>query len=93
MTTDTFNKLANRFCVWPLPDDVCADPCATYADHPHPRHGTNLLTVAQAEQMLRFILAGEHAFRLVDHTGEPCFWCGTSADEADMCDDCAEDCY
>lgn len=33
------------------------------------------------------------AFRLVDHTGEPCFWCGTSTDDADMCDDCAEDCW
>ncbi len=32
------------------------------------------------------------AFRLVDDTGEPCFWCGTSTDEEDMCDRCEADC-
>lgn len=61
--TDTFKQLANRFCAWPLPADVCADPCAIDANYPHPRHGTNLLTVAQAEQMLRHVLAGEADYR------------------------------
>lgn len=60
---DTFKQLANRFCAWPLPADVCADPCATDAKYPHPRHGTNLLTVSQAEQMLRHVLAGEADYR------------------------------
>lgn len=61
--SDTFKQLANRFCAWPLPADVCADPCAADANYPHPRHGTNLLTVSQAEQMLRHVLAGEADYR------------------------------
>lgn len=57
MSNDNFRKLAERFCAWPLPSEVCVDSCATIKDHPHQRHGTNLLTVAQAEDMLRHVLA------------------------------------
>ena len=61
--TDTFNELARRFCAWPLPKEVCADLCVTQHDYAYPRTGTNLLTVAQAEQMLRYVLAGEADYR------------------------------
>ena len=61
--TDTFKQLAIRFCQWPLPADVCADTCATIPNYGHPRHGTSLLTVSQAEQMLRYVLAGEAYYR------------------------------
>lgn len=61
--TDTFKQLANRFCAWPLPTDVCADLCATDSNYPQMRYGTNLLTTAQAEKMLRYVLAGEADYR------------------------------
>lgn len=48
---DTFKRMANRFCSTPLPDSVCADLNATVQGPG--RHGTNLLTVAEAEVMLR----------------------------------------
>lgn len=50
------DALAERFCSTPLPASVCADPCATMPDYPHSRSGTNLLTVAEARQMLAAIL-------------------------------------
>lgn len=61
--TDTFKQLAIRFCQWQLPVDVCADTCATIPNYEHARHGTSLLTAAQAEQMLRHVLAGEADYR------------------------------
>ena len=61
--TDTFKQLANRFCAWPLPADVCADGCASVPGYAYPRSGTNLLTVGQAEKMLRYVLAGEADYR------------------------------
>lgn len=42
--------LAQRFCAMPLPDDVCADFCATQQGAG--RYGTHLLTVSQAKEML-----------------------------------------
>lgn len=63
MSADSFRALAERFCAWPIPPEVCVDSCATIKDHPHQRHGTNLLTVAQAEDMLRHVLAGEADYR------------------------------
>lgn len=47
--------LVNRFLAWKLPGEVCSDPCASipfYKD----RTGTNLLTAAQARQMIEHIL-------------------------------------
>lgn len=44
--------LAERFCAMPLPDGVAADACACDSGYPYPRSGTNLLTVAQAKEML-----------------------------------------
>lgn len=63
MMPDTFKALAERFCAWPLPADVHADACAVSPTGAHPRSGANLLTVAQAEQMLRHVLAGEAHYR------------------------------
>lgn len=51
----TAKQLAETFCATPLPDDVCADLCATVQGPG--RYGTNLLTVAQAEQVFAAALA------------------------------------
>lgn len=53
--TDNLTKLAERFCAAPLPDSVCADPWATIHGQSG-RTGTNLLTVAEAEQLLHHVL-------------------------------------
>lgn len=57
------DKLAERFCAAPLPETVCADLCATRQGPG--RTGTNLLSVAEARQVLAPIAAeiAEHAFR------------------------------
>lgn len=52
---DHLQGLASRFCAAPLPDDVAADLCATIPGSG--RHGTNLLTVTQATEVLRYVLA------------------------------------
>jgi len=51
------HALAERFCAAPLPDSVCADLCAT-RQGPN-RTGTNLLSVIEAEQVLRYVLSTE----------------------------------
>lgn len=51
------DALVNRFLTWPLPDDVCADSCASVQGYPG-RGGTNLLTAAQAKAMLQHVLGG-----------------------------------
>jgi hypothetical protein len=50
------NAMVNRFLAWPLPADVCADPCATMPCLPN-RYGTNLLTASQAKAMFEYVLA------------------------------------
>ena len=50
------NVLAERFCAAPLPASAAADLCATDANYPSARFGTNLLTVDQAKEMLRHVL-------------------------------------
>lgn len=45
-------KFADRFCRARLPQTVCADLCATDSKYPHHRSGTNLFTVAEAEQVM-----------------------------------------
>lgn len=52
------NALAERFCVCPLPQTVCADLCANDRGYQFQRTGTNLLSVAEAKEVLRFILSG-----------------------------------
>lgn len=48
--------LVDRFLSWPLPPSVCSDLCVTTQSYPH-RTGTNLLSAAEAETMLRHVLA------------------------------------
>jgi hypothetical protein len=47
-------RLVDRFLTWPLPESVCADPCAT-TQGPN-RIGTMLLTATEAEQMITHLL-------------------------------------
>lgn len=51
-----YTKFAERFCRTRLPQTVCADLCATDSKHPHHRSGTNLLTVAEAEQVMAEVI-------------------------------------
>jgi NTP pyrophosphatase (non-canonical NTP hydrolase) len=53
----SIRALAESFCKTTLPAGVAADPCATNAQYPHSRSGTNLLSVDQAEKMLDTILS------------------------------------
>lgn len=47
-------NIGDQFCAARLPDTVASDLCAT---QPGPnRHGTNLLTVSEAEQVLQPIV-------------------------------------
>ena len=55
--------LVDRFLSWPLPKSVAADLCATDANYPHPRCGTNLLTADEARQMLEHVLAAHPAMK------------------------------
>ena len=54
------DALVSSFLSWPLPDDVCADPCASMPGYPH-RTGTNLLNAEQAKAMLLHVLAAAPA--------------------------------
>ena len=58
VSADTLDvgKLAERFCAAPLPESVCADLCATSQEKG--RTGTNLLSVSEAESVLRIVLNG-----------------------------------
>lgn len=49
------HDLAEAFLRWPLPDSVCADPCATKQGPG--RVGTNLLSYVEAKQMFEHVLA------------------------------------
>lgn len=51
-----YNKFAERFCQTLLPATACADICATDSQYPYARSGTNLLTVAEAEQMMGAVI-------------------------------------
>jgi hypothetical protein len=51
------DRLVDKFLSWPLPETVCTDLCATRHGDPH-RCGTNLLTAAEAKQMLEYLLKG-----------------------------------
>ncbi len=49
-------QLVDKFLSWPLPESVCADPCATKQGYPH-RVGTNLLSADEARQMLEYLFS------------------------------------
>ena len=55
MNTDqTIKEMTNEFLRWPLPESVCADPCATKQQAG--RIGTNLLSYTEALAMFRAIV-------------------------------------
>ena len=49
-------EMVDRFLMWPLPESVCSDHCATMRGYTE-RTGTNLLTADEARQMLEHVLA------------------------------------
>jgi len=51
--------MVDRFLTWPLPESVCADPCATKQGLG--RTGTNLLSAIEARQMLEHLLAPQES--------------------------------
>jgi hypothetical protein len=55
-TPAQIRTLAERFCATELCDDTCADACVIDPDYPHPRYGTHLMTVSQAEVMFTEML-------------------------------------
>lgn len=55
MNKPMIDKLVDRFLAWPLPASVASDPCASMPGRPD-RSGTNLLTAAEAKQMLEHVL-------------------------------------
>jgi hypothetical protein len=48
------SRLVDRFLMWPLPDSVCADLCATRQGPG--RIGTNLLSATEAKEMIEYLL-------------------------------------
>lgn len=62
----TTRKMVDRFLSWPLPETVCADPCASMPGTPH-RSGTTLLNATEAEAMFLHVL-GQPRGWLIDYT-------------------------
>lgn len=67
MTDDQIKHMADRFLQWRLPDDFAPDNGISFkrefnehTAHPMKREptGTNLLTAAQAQAMVRFMADG-----------------------------------
>lgn len=68
MTDEQIKRMVNRFLSWKLPADFAPDNgisfepvgnAGTLHEYRHEPVGTNLLTAAQAEEMVRYMLAGE----------------------------------
>ena len=59
MKDTQINELVSRFLTWPLPPSVSSDRCACEIGYPN-RTGTNLLTAAEAEQMICHLLLPMH---------------------------------
>lgn len=49
-------EMVDRFLSWELPVTLCADECVSNPTYSFPRYGTNLLTAAEARQMLEHVL-------------------------------------
>lgn len=65
MRDDQLTAFAERFCAAPLPATVCADTCATIQGEG--RHGTNLMTLFEAKEVLRHVFAsGVTPSRVID---------------------------
>lgn len=54
------DAMVSSFLSWPLPENVCADPCASMPGYPH-RSGTSLMNAEQAKAMLLHVLAAAPA--------------------------------
>ena len=67
MINELIAKMAERFCATPLPWSVAADQCATQPGFN--RAGTNLLTIAQAAEMLAAVLPASPLLPVVDDKG------------------------
>lgn len=50
-------KMVERFLNWKLPETVCSDLCVTHLGQAD-RVGTNMLTAAEAKNMLEHVLDG-----------------------------------
>jgi len=72
---DVIGEMVNRFLSWPLPGDVCVDAVACQKGAQH-RTGTNLLTHAQARQMIEHVCAAALAAKDAEierlRTGDTC---------------------
>lgn len=53
--TPDIDALVHRFLMWPLPESVQSDVCATERGYRH-RSGTNLLGADEARQMIEYLL-------------------------------------
>lgn len=70
--TDTITRLADKLMRWPLPESLCSDGCVTKCGAG--RSGTNLLSVSDARELLRFLLDA------APEAAEPVAWCALSID-------------
>lgn len=54
---ERLKALVDKFLAWPLPESVCPDLCTnqTKDTYPGQRVGTNLLTAAEAEEMIKYL--------------------------------------
>lgn len=68
MADAQIKEMVDRFLSWKLPESFCPDGGISFkktfnehTEHPmaHEPSGTNLLTAAEAEQMVRFMLGEE----------------------------------
>lgn len=53
-----YQKFAERLCAAPLPTSVAVDLVAIDNEYHGTRTGTNLLTVSEAEEMLKHVIGG-----------------------------------
>lgn len=79
--SEPIEELVNRFLAWNLPQTVCADLCVTERDCKYQRFGTNILTAAEARQMLEHVLGRNFAgtawlIELDDPLGNVQYYCG-----------------
>ena len=56
MSKELIDRFVDRFLACPLPQSVKADSCACNPHYRHQRTGTNLLTAAEAKQVLQHVL-------------------------------------
>lgn len=55
-TGQAIADMINAFLRWPLPKSVRSDGCCTMSGYPHPRYGTNLMSLPEAMQMMQEVV-------------------------------------